>query len=280
MNILKKAVPTITAVSLSYLRRQYVAVGYYNVMNFGDLLTPDIFSHFGLRSIHCPRFKNADVIGVGSILHMLPSDYKGYILGSGLINPASARIFPKATIPLVRGHLTRQLCSLPEHISVGDPGLIADTIYKKNLSVNKSWDIGVIPHYRDWADTRLNKLLKYDQDSIHLIDVKRKPREVIHDISKCRYIVSSSLHGLVIADSLGIPNSWIKVSEKLIGGSFKFDDYYSCFGVKRTPTDIQQVDDFLQFKETASSLPMSLLEETKANILESFQAFCSNSQKK
>jgi pyruvyltransferase len=39
------------------------------------------------------------------------------------------------------------------------------------------------------------------------------------------------LHGLVFADSLGVPNKWIYLTDKLAGGSFKFHDYYSVFHI-------------------------------------------------
>ena len=46
-----------------------------------------------------------------------------------------------------------------------------------------------------------------------------------------RIILSSSLHGLILSDAYGIPNLWISVSNNIIGGDFKFLDYFS--GVER-----------------------------------------------
>lgn len=59
--------------------------------------------------------------------------------------------------------------------------------------------------------------------------MQRAPISVLHDIARCEYILSSSLHGLVVADALGIPNAWILLSDKVHGNGFKFRDYHSAF---------------------------------------------------
>jgi hypothetical protein len=45
-------------------------------------------------------------------------------------------------------------------------------------------------------------------------------------------VLSSSLHGLIAADALGVPNAWIGLSDALRGGDFKFRDYYGVFGIE------------------------------------------------
>lgn len=45
----------------------------------------------------------------------------------------------------------------------------------------------------------------------------------------CKCVLSSSLHGLIVADALGVPNRRIVLSDKIIGGDLKFDDYYSVY---------------------------------------------------
>ena len=34
------------------------------------------------------------------------------------------------------------------------------------------------------------------------------------------------MHGLIAADSLNIPHVWMKISNKIIGGNWKFNDYF------------------------------------------------------
>jgi hypothetical protein len=64
----------------------------------------------------------------------------------------------------------------------------------------------------------------------HLIDISRDPLEVIADIGSCERIVASSLHGLIVADSFGIPRRaerFDKMTSPHEGGEFKYQDYGS-----------------------------------------------------
>ena len=47
----------------------------------------------------------------------------------------------------------------------------------------------------------------------------------------CEVIVSSSLHGLIIADAYGIPTVWAKFGNDINGNDFKFYDYYWSLGM-------------------------------------------------
>ncbi len=83
-----------------------------------------------------------------------------------------------------------------------------------------------------------------EHPGILLIDPRRPPQEVVRDIASCKEVFSSSLHGLVAADSLGIPNRWVELETPhadVAANRFKFEDYYSAFGVSRTPCRMQAV---------------------------------------
>ena len=236
LRFIQKITSVLKARLAAHVLRRGVSVGYYNVKNFGDQLTPDILKFFGLHPFHISVWRYADVVSVGSILHNLPDDYKGGILGSGFISEKDGKIFSKAKVYLVRGHLTRHILQLSNDTPVGDPGLLSDELYHDAIcGIEPKWELGIVPHYIDKNHPSLLPLQKGYSDIIRIIDVERPPREVVRDILMCHRIVSSSLHGLVVADSLGIPNRRIVLSGKTIGGDFKFNDYYSCFGAMPKP---------------------------------------------
>ncbi len=43
---------------------------------------------------------------------------------------------------------------------------------------------------------------------------------------ECDEIISSSLHGIVIAEAYGIPCKWILYGNEIEGGEFKYQDYF------------------------------------------------------
>lgn len=74
------------------------------------------------------------------------------------------------------------------------------------------------------------------------------PLNVIRVIAAARKVVSSSLHGLIVADAMGIPNRRLifgghDVREAAAISDFKFRDYYSAFG-RDAPSAIASDDVF------------------------------------
>jgi len=64
---------------------------------------------------------------------------------------------------------------------------------------------------------------------VRIIDVAWTPQEVAREIAACDAVISSSLHGLIFSDALGVPNAHIRLSDRLTGGMYKFHDYYSAY---------------------------------------------------
>lgn len=195
--------------------------------NFGDLITPELVRRYNLVPIWVPaRF--ATVLGAGSLLQKVPASSKAVVIGSGTICPID-RAFPHARFVSVRGELTRKCLSIDPTTPLGDPGALADMFIGWPLP-KKEYDLAIIPHY---THRHLPLIKVWECKGAHIINVLAPPSQVIEQIAKCRRVASSSLHGLIVADALGVPNVWITMSNPIKGDRFKFDDYYSSLGVMR-----------------------------------------------
>lgn len=219
------------------------AYWYRDELNFGDLITPLVLRHYGYTPIF-ERPGRAQLVATGSILEHLGNDYAGIILGSGFIDEKTSLTFPKAKVLAVRGKLTRvRLGTGRESIALGDPGLLASRVMPRREK--KKYKLGIVPHYSEYKSPVFAKLRAGSGSSATLIDVQNQPLSVFAAIDQCEHILSSSLHGLIVADSLGIPNRWVR-SINLLGGRFKFDDYYSGIGVRAEPATVSGTETLVE----------------------------------
>jgi pyruvyltransferase len=157
-------------------------------------------------------------ISTGSVMHAVAEG--DTVWGTGLISGTHKRIMPKANYAAVRGPLTRQVCGLEVEV-FGDPALLLPLIYRPQFE--KKHAIGIIPHYTDKTIIKNNHRL---QSEGHVIDIQAPWRTVIDEILSCERIISSSLHGVIAAEAYGIPASWAHWGNGIIGGEFKFQDYF------------------------------------------------------
>lgn len=198
-------------------------------LNFGDLITRDLLSNYGFKPIWFNAAR-AELISTGSLIEHLSKDFKGIILGTGAIESNTKTKFLNAKIVALRGKLTKRNLGVTNPIVLGDPGLLSDRLIKNQRSIKK-FELGVIPHYSDYNNEKIKRIKVNYAEKIHIINVRKNPIEVLKEMDSCKHIISSSLHGLICSDSLGIPNRWIKLSQ-LLGNDFKFKDYYSVFDIE------------------------------------------------
>ena len=157
----------------------------------------------------------------------------GFIMERDILSKiVSESFFRKVNVCAVRGSNSLQRINRIIRISnsdivLADPGLLASDLYNNSA---KRYKIGIIPHHVE-NDLDIFKTIHYRiKDSI-IIDMRRNVFDVLKDISSCELIISSALHGLIVADSYNIPNIQLKVSNRLKGGMYKFSDYYSGYGI-------------------------------------------------
>ncbi len=205
--------------------------------NFGDKITPylieKITGQIPIQSLR-PPFDKSCLFAAGSILQS--SNRQSVIWGSGFIEEQKTPILVRK-ICAVRGPLTKKNLDeleVPCPEVYGDPGIVLPKYYQPDTT--KKFKVGIIPHY---VDKDIGIL--YQNRNWSIIDIQQSVEEVIDCILSCETILSSSLHGLIAADTYGIPSCWIKLSSKVYGNDFKFHDYYASLGEKESPVfDIEQ----------------------------------------
>jgi pyruvyltransferase len=197
------------------------------IPNFGDALAPLLLEHFADVKTEWGTISHSKIASIGSILEHIPPLWDGVILGSGRLIEGSRLHLQQMTsgvtakILAVRGPLTAR--GIPGTFAIGDPGILADELVGLQ---EKVWDLGIIPHFMDTTlGPKFTKLCPAPFKSI-VINPQDDPLDVLRLIGSCRKIVTSSLHGMIVADAFAIPRR-VEMCAKLgkDGGDFKFRDY-------------------------------------------------------
>ena len=211
--------------------------------NYGDLLGKYLVekisekkviwskpNSFSLHDLFSPIY-----VTIGSILTNV--NKKCIVWGSGIISkefPIKKAEFLAVRGPQTRTFLLKQGYNVPE--IYGDPALLLPKYY--NPKISKAYKIGVIPHYRDF-----NKVKDFykNETSILLIDLMTNDVEkTTNEILKCDKIVSSSLHGVIVAHAYGIPAIWQKFSDDVFGDDIKYQDYFESVLISAYKSDIKE----------------------------------------
>lgn len=201
--------------------------------NFGDWLSPVLCEALsGMRVVHA-RPNKCDLMALGSILGKARNHFWNRridIWGSGLIEDSGPFKSPHR-IHAVRGWRTARLVVNQAIGVVGDPGLLCPILVPDNVAARKDFSVGFIPHYVD----QNNPLVKSAVERIpraRFLDIFSDTFDFIRQVASCECVLSSSMHGLITADALGVPNAWLRLSDKVWGRDFKFYDYYSIYGLE------------------------------------------------
>lgn len=194
--------------------------------NIGDNLSGTIIKSFSKKEeikVTNSQFIDGKILAIGSIM---PAALNNDIVwGSGMLYHNQIPT-GKPKILAVRGPLTRNEL-LKNNFKCkevyGDPALLLPKLWNKNREIKHEY--GIIPHYVD-HDSPLLNVFK-NNNRFKIIDICNPNLiDFLNELLSVKKILSSSLHGLILADAYGIPNSRINITNGLVGGHFKFIDYY------------------------------------------------------
>lgn len=197
---------------------------------------------FNFYSALTHRYKGHNFVSVGSILDKEKIE-SSVILGSGFISDnfslnnfsENNRILPLA----LRGRYTKKIledlnfvdAENSHQIILGDPGLLAPLVFPmiQGEIERISFDVLIILHYAHIGYWR-ELVIELEGLNAHVISAENRPDYVLSRIKQAKLIVSSSLHGIIFAHSVGKVAVALRFPEiGLLGGDFKFNDYQSVF---------------------------------------------------
>lgn len=183
--------------------------------NVGDTLSPSILEAFTKhKAERAGAHESGKLLMCGSIVEFaLPGDT---IVGSGSYTNEKYD-FTGVNIISFRGKHTGKA---PLY---GSPALVLPLIY--NPKVPKKREVGYIPHLWDGAD--------YPE----YISVKLDWKRFVWELLSCERIVTTSLHGFILANAYGIPAEWVE-SKRVPGARIKYEDYLS--GIDQTIEKTQE----------------------------------------
>lgn len=204
--------------------------------NWGDYINLPFSKLISGKTIIPYSFcKQPSVAMIGSILPWV-IDKDTIVWGSGCLNstdPLWSYVEPPKKVCAVRGPLTRQVLlkhgiECPE--IYGDPAMLISRYYHPNKT--KRYKYGIIFHVSSINEGK-EWFKKMSLESILWIDphIYKDWHNFIDQICSCEIILSSSLHGIIIADAYQIPNLWITLThQEHPDDNFKFRDYFLSVG--------------------------------------------------
>lgn len=207
--------------------------------NFGDDINPSFFQRVGgLPTRLAAGRRSPHLLGAGSILGKATSE--SVVCGAGLLAPLSSAPLRPRELVAVRGRLSLEAVRGGDATLLGDPLVLVDGLVPP---IPKRHRFGFVPHV-----TSIHRWRAAGRGRRLLIDPGADPWRVVEAIASCEVVLSQSLHGLIVADALGVPNVWVGPTTDMVGGRFKFDDY--CSTLTEPKECVPESDDIFTRPET------------------------------
>jgi pyruvyltransferase len=215
-----------------YRRRQRRALYWWQPgdgrINVGDHLSKVMVeAMLALRDFELTGKRDLDrrLFAIGSVLHNARNGETVWGSGINAKIPEHMHRFDSLDVRAVRGPLTRQWLmergmDVPE--VYGDPALLMPAFYPRELvGAAARTDFLVIPHFNEPVE-------RYAAWREQLLLPDMRPLAFVRRLLGARMVVSSSLHGLILAEAYGIPAVYLDSGNG--EARFKYDDYYAGTG--------------------------------------------------
>jgi len=176
---------------------------------------------------HFPEKRDRRVLfGVGSVADLAaPGDV---VWTSGVRTPGSSKLSTGIDARAVRGKLSREALRAPPTTPLGDGALMLAFLLSRDpvlcCNPRQKGRVCFLPHItqglEDWP------AVPWDTLDVDVISPRMPWQHVVRKIIECDWLVTSSLHGVIVAETFGTPFWWVDWPP-IPEGDFKFRDYFS-----------------------------------------------------
>lgn len=214
--------------------------------NFGDTLSRVVVEHIaGRQTVHAVG--RGKLVAIGSVLHATRD--ADIVWGTGVHPNFLNFTIPKSVdVRAVRGPISRTYL-LDQGIACptvfGDPAILLPEVY----SPKERGGGGVlfIPHVRD-EGLQLGA-------GFRAVELGGPWQGIVDEICRSDYVVSTALHGIIVAEAYGIPACWLRVSGHQ--GVVKYLDYFASSGRSFDP--VRSIPEALEIREEIATPDLSIL---------------------
>jgi len=196
--------------------------------NFGDYLGPYIYQKITRKEVEFCEPEETDenvLITVGSVMQYSKENVE--LWGTGIVETNREIEIPNK-VHSVRGPISRKVLrdiGVPCPKKYGDPALIIPKLYTSDLK--KKYKLSIVPN---WIEHGEIKDYFGELNDVNVISLRVDGKNKMESTEK---IISTSLHGIIIAHAYGIPAVWAQLTDKIAGDGNKYHDYYKSIGIEK-----------------------------------------------
>lgn len=193
--------------------------------NFGDALSEAIIERIlghTIPTTNDPNCSRQKLLGIGSIMNYAQDNDLVWGTGVNGTAPQQSYLFTQLDVRAVRGPLSREFLlkrgiDCPE--IYGDPILLFPLHFPEfQKPADPQYEFIIIPHFSDEP---------LFAGCPNMVSVKEHWSIVVQKILASKFVISSALSGIIIAEAFGIPARLLQIDNKSnTEDLFKYTDYY------------------------------------------------------
>ena len=217
--------------------------------NFGDVLSKRLVEEVSHCSVEFEVTKRADLVAVGSLgevvikkrlRHLLRRAKKLDIWGMGFLKPGKVSSTRYLNIYALRGEYSRERLKASSTVALGDPGILTSRFYNYETNTDS---VVCIAHTNDLRSSIWIEHVKQCYQNVKVIDVRDDLEMIISEIARSRFVFTTAMHPLIVANSFLVPVIYIDTDYIHPGGSYKIKDYFSSYNIEYVPADVRSILD-------------------------------------